>query len=788
MKRLFWGMTAALSLSIFGCSKSYDDSALTNRVGSLESRVAALETLCKQLNTNITSLQTIVQSMEGGDYILSVTPVTENGAIVGYTITFAKSGAITIYHGEKGEKGDPGEKGQDGAKGESGAAPRIGVRYETDGVLYWTLDDDWLLDDNGQKIRVTGEKGDKGDKGDPGDVGENGDNGEDSASGAAGITPQLKIENDYWYVSYDNGITWKQLGRATGDKGDKGDKGEPGARGADGDSMFESVTQDDDYVYLKLTNGETLSIPKYRSLAIEFVDTDDIVVRPAQTYRIAYRITGADAQTVVKVLAQDGYRAAVEASGSSEGTIVVTTPSTVLPSEVLVFVSNGTGQTIMRSINFVAEVIVITDKTYYIGKEAQTVEIEVLTNLDYTVSIADEAQSWIAQVPQSRAILRTDRLQFAVEANVTAEKRTALIELKSDGKTLESVLIIQYASTLQSTEVPEAGSLEERLAREGVDTNTLEELRVKGHLNIFDYEFIKTLPKLKTLDLTELDDTELPTGCLEASKIATVLLPRHLRRINNRAFYGAALTALELPETVEWIGNYAFYQCKEIKGNLVIPDATTNIGVACFRECTFDGTLDLGKGVQTINSSAFNGCANFKGDLIIPESTKTLGMYTFAYSGFTGNLVIGNSLTAIPGFCFESCNFAGTLKLGEALTEIGTFAFNESNFKGNLIIPDKVVTIGDFAFSKARFVSGYLVIGESVQEIGQSCFPSRTYTIFSRYYCKALIPPTCGENAIETTYLTSGSTMLLVPIGCLTKYRTTEPWSNMDVIQEIDFN
>lgn len=33
-------------------------------------------------------------------------------------------------------------------------------------------------------------------------------------SGKDGITPLLKIENNYWYISYDNGATWTQVGKA----------------------------------------------------------------------------------------------------------------------------------------------------------------------------------------------------------------------------------------------------------------------------------------------------------------------------------------------------------------------------------------------------------------------------------------------------------------------------------------------------------------------------------------------------------------------------------------------
>ena len=91
------------------------------------------------------------------------------------------------------------------------------------------------------------------------------------------VTPQFKIESDYWYVSYDEGWTWTQLGKATGaqgpqgekgDTGEKGEKGDPGAQGPKGDkgdkgdSMFLSVTQDDNYIYLLMTDSTKIQIAK----------------------------------------------------------------------------------------------------------------------------------------------------------------------------------------------------------------------------------------------------------------------------------------------------------------------------------------------------------------------------------------------------------------------------------------------------------------------------------------------------------------------------------------------
>ena len=128
------------------------------------------------------------------------------------------------------------------------------MKQHTDGKYYWTLDGNWILDDNSNMISVTGEDG------------KDGANGKD---GKDGITPQLKIEDGYWYLSYDNGATWQKLGKATGNNGLDGLPGE------DGDSIIDSITQDEDNVYFKLTDGQVLTIMKRNSTTINFRDLYD---------------------------------------------------------------------------------------------------------------------------------------------------------------------------------------------------------------------------------------------------------------------------------------------------------------------------------------------------------------------------------------------------------------------------------------------------------------------------------------------------------------------------------
>lgn len=634
-----------------------------------------LRTLCNQMNTNITSLQSIVNALQNNDYISSCTPLMEDGVQIGYTITFAKSGSIVIYHGKDGE---------DGINGIDGATPIIGAKYHTDNILYWTINGEWLLDKNGERVPVHGKDG---------------ENGKDA------ITPQLKIEDDYWCISYDNGATWQQAGKATGE---------------DGDAFFQSVTQDEDYVYLTLSTGEQIDVPKHHPLSVTFTETEDIRVLADKTYTIGYTITGTDDKTVIKALAQDGFRAVVKKTDNATGVIEITTPSTILPTEILVFVTDGKERTIMRSINFVEGVIIVSSKSYTVDYAGGTVQVPLSTNIDYTVEIPEADKSWIS-VAETRAVMRDETLTFTVAKNETLAARYTMVKLiDALGVTSETILISQRAGAAQSVHVATAGTLESFVGTSNKDL--VEELTVTGNLNFIDFEFIKTMSNLQLLDLSGLDNTTLPASCLEKTTIPTVLLPWNLTAIPNRAFYQSAITSIYIPETVQTIGEYAFYQCKSIKGNLTIPDATTSIGNYCFQECTFDGTLTLGAELEIIGEQAFCYCRNFTGNLVIPNSVTKLSYQTFSRCGFDGTLTLSENITTIPQECFVACNFTG-----------------------NLIIPDAVSIIEEGAFELCKEFSGYLIIGTGIKTIGKSAFIKSTdeqspgnyyYTyMFSKVYC-----------------------------------------------------
>lgn len=281
-RKLFILMLAACSL--LSCTDGIWDAihGLEYKYSDLDARVAYLEDLCSKMNTNISALQTLVSVILTNDYIISIAPITKDGQEIGYVITFAIHEPITIYNGQDGQDGADGKDGQDG---KDGTTPIIGVALDpTDNAYYWTLNGEWLLDENGDRIPLTSRDGQDG---------EDGKDGVDGQDGKDGVTPQLKIEDGYWYVSTDNGATWTQLGKATGEDGADGKDGQDGADGKDGqdgekgekgdpgDTMFQSVTQDGDFVYFTLADGTVLIVPRGKNKPSEddIIDFKDLAVK-----------------------------------------------------------------------------------------------------------------------------------------------------------------------------------------------------------------------------------------------------------------------------------------------------------------------------------------------------------------------------------------------------------------------------------------------------------------------------------------------------------------------------
>lgn len=248
-------MLAAGLLGFAACTGELED-----RVTSLENRLDKLEAL---VNDNVNSIKALVEANAKAVTINSVT-TTDNG----YVIKFSDGTTATITNGQDGA---PGQNGQDGAPGQDGkdaAAPQIGVQ-EIDGVLYWTVNGE-LLKFNGENIRVTGNDGQDGA---PGQAGQDGKD---------GITPQFKVEEGKWYISFD-GEVWSEVGSAV----------------TEVKSVVTVETTDEAYIFH--IDDTTVSIPKTNAFSLKLDQNDSIELKAGERIMLTYNIVGEDKTTHVAV-------------------------------------------------------------------------------------------------------------------------------------------------------------------------------------------------------------------------------------------------------------------------------------------------------------------------------------------------------------------------------------------------------------------------------------------------------------------------------------------------------
>ena len=248
-------MLAAGLLGFAACTGELED-----RVTSLENRLDKLEAL---VNDNVNSIKALVEANAKAVTINSVT-TTDNG----YVIKFSDGTTATITNGQDGA---PGQNGQDGAPGQDGkdaAAPQIGVQ-EIDGVLYWTVNGE-LLKFNGENIRVTGNDG------------QDGAPGQDGQDGKDGITPQFKVEEGKWYISFD-GEVWSEVGSAV----------------TEVKSVVTVETTDEAYIFH--IDDTTISIPKTNAFSLKLDQDDSIELKAGERIMLTYNIVGEDETTHVAV-------------------------------------------------------------------------------------------------------------------------------------------------------------------------------------------------------------------------------------------------------------------------------------------------------------------------------------------------------------------------------------------------------------------------------------------------------------------------------------------------------
>ena len=585
---------AALFAVVALTSCKYDDDDLWNSVHGLENRVAKLEELCKQMNTNISSLQTIVTALQNNVYVTGTTPLMKDGKEIGYTITFSKGNPITIYHGK------------DGQDGEDGTTPTISVKKDTDGVYYWTLNGEFIVVDGG-KIQAEG------------------------TNGTNGTTPQFKIENDYWFVSYDNGTNWTQLGKATGEDG------------VGSDSMFSGVDYETstDYIIFTLSNGTQIKLPTWS--AFEALQR---LCNETNTNLSAL-------QTIVTALQNNDYITSVDPL-TENGKVVGYTIKFAKSNPIVIY--NGKdgadGNTPVISVKkdtdgiyywtLDGEFIVVDGQKIKAqgtdgnngadGSDGVTPKLEIREG--YWWISYDNGTNW-SQLGKATGEDGKD----ADSIKITQDENNVYFEL-ADGT------VITISKTGQSAD-PNVIQFEDALVKAICITNW--DTDGDGELSYEEAAAVTTIgTEFNGKGIFAFDELQYFTGMTsipssafsDCSELLSIKLPDNIISINDTAFARCqSLREIHIPASIESIGTRVFYYCQSLR-EIHIPANTESIGNGAFESCTKLTTVTFGKEskLRTIagsygNSSSycygtFMSCQNLSA-IEIPASVETIEAAAF---------------------------------------------------------------------------------------------------------------------------------------------------------------
>ena len=531
---------AALFAVVALTSCKYDDDDLWNSVHGLENRVAKLEELCKQMNTNISSLQTIVTALQNNVYVTGTTPLMKDGKEIGYTITFSKGNPITIYHGK------------DGQDGEDGITPTISVKKDTDGVYYWTLNGEFIMVDGG-KIQAEGK---------------------DGTNGTNGTTPQFKIENDYWFVSYDNGANWTQLGKATGEDG------------IGGDSMFSGVDYETstDYVIFTLSNGTQIKLPTWS--AFEALQR---LCNETNTNLSAL-------QTIVTALQNNDYITSVDPL-TENGKVVGYTVKFAKSNPIVIY--NGKDGA--------------DGNTPVIGVKKDTDGIYYWT-LDGEFIVVDGQKIKAQGTDGNNGADGSDGVTPKLEIRegywwISYDNGTNWTQLGKatgeDGKDADSIKITQDENNVYF-ELADGTVITISKTGQSADPNII--------------QFEDAL--VKAICITNWDKNE--DGALsyeEAAAVTTIGT-----EFSEKGIY--AFNELQYFTGLTSIPNDAFLNCNELL-SIKLPDNIISINVAAFRGCASLKKIHIPANVESIKLQAFYGCISLI-SIDIPASVKTIQAGAFS--------------------------------------------------------------------------------------------------------------------------------------------------------------
>ena len=206
--------------------------------------------------------------------------------------------------------------------------------------------------------------------------------------------------------------------------------------------------------------------------------------------------------------------------------------------------------------------------------------------------------------------------------------------------------------------------------------------------------------------------------------------------------YTDRITDVVIEEGITYIGDYAFYNCTELK-SVTFPstlDTNTGFGNNVFRGCTSLEEITFPDGLTVVPQSCFYGCTALK-TVNLPDSLLGIAANAFYNCTSLQSIDIPDSVWYIADYAFENCTSLTDITLPAGLLSLEEGVFAGCTGLTYVDVPDKVTTINDAAFKNCTGLR-YIYIPSTVTKItGQPFFG-----------CSLDLTPCTDAAALPTTW------------------------------------
>lgn len=156
------------------------------------------------------------------------------------------------------------------------------------------------------------------------------------------------------------------------------------------------------------------------------------------------------------------------------------------------------------------------------------------------------------------------------------------------------------------------------------------------------------------------------------------------------------VTNASIVYNVTSIGNFAFYNCSQLK-SVIIQNSVTIINAHGFRDCINLISVTIPTSVTSIGELGFLGCRSLI-TITIPNSVTTIGNQTFQYCYALISITLPNLITTIGNGLFYDCNLLTSITIPNSVTSIGNDVFYNCSALSSIIIPNSITLIGSNVF------------------------------------------------------------------------------------------